>query len=79
MPFETVDIKDISGEQVIKIPDKFKIDDDKVYLKKTGNTLYLIPYHNPWQVLFDSLEEFTDDFMDEKGQPAHQKRASLDR
>lgn len=38
MPFETVAIKDVSGEQVIKIPDKFKIDDDKVYLKKMGNT-----------------------------------------
>lgn len=75
MPFETIDIKDISGEQVIKIPDKFKIDDDKVYLKKVGNTLYLIPYHNPWQVLFDSVNDFTEDFME---QPDQQSRESLD-
>jgi len=55
-----------------------RINDDKVYLKKVGNTLYLIPYHSPWQNLIDSTNSFTADFMDERDQPAQQQRESLD-
>ncbi|TVQ90910.1 MAG: AbrB/MazE/SpoVT family DNA-binding domain-containing protein [Bacteroidetes bacterium] len=54
-----------------------RINDDKVYIKKVGNTLYVIPYHNPWQNLFESLEFFTSDFMDERNQPDKQNRESL--
>ena len=78
MPFETIDIQDISGFQSIKIPDDFKIDDNKAYLKKVGNALYLIPFHNPWQNLFDSVNEFTEDFMNGRGQPEKQIRESFD-
>ena len=78
MPFETIDIQNISGEQVIKIPGNFKIDDDKVYLKKLGNTLYLIPFHNPWQSMIDSLEGFSKDFMDDRSQPGQQNRESFE-
>lgn len=78
MPFETIDIQDISGFQSIKIPDNFKIDDNKAYLKKVGNALYLIPFHNPWQNLFDSVNEFTEDFMNEREQPGTQIRESFD-
>ena len=78
MPFETIDIQDISGFQSIKIPDNFKVDDNKAYLKKVGNALYLIPFHNPWQNLFDSVNEFTEDFMNEREQPGKQIRESFD-
>jgi len=74
---KTIDIKEIKGKQVIDIPEEMRIDDDKVYIKKVGNTLYVIPYHNPWQNLFESLESFTSDFMDERNQPDKQNRESL--
>lgn len=78
MTFETIDIKNISGSQLIEIPENFKIDDDKVYLKKVGNTLYVIPFHNPWQSLVESVNEFTEDFMDERNQPVQQQREFFD-
>ena len=78
MAFETIDIQDRSGFQSIKIPDNFKINDDKVYLKKVGNALYIIPFHNPWQNLIDSVNEFTDDFMNEREQPDEQIREPFD-
>jgi antitoxin VapB len=78
MGFKTIDIKNKKGSQAIKIPKQMKIDDDKVYLKKVGNALYIIPYHKPWQNLFDSLDFFTSDFMDKREQPDNQKRESLD-
>lgn len=77
MEIKTIDIKEIKGKQVIDIPEEMRIDDDKVYIKKVGNTLYVIPYHNPWQNLFESLESFTSDFMDERNQPDKQNRESL--
>ena len=78
MAFEAIDIQDITGFQSIKIPDNFKIDDDKVYLKKVGNALYIIPFHNPLQNLIDSVDEFSQDFMSDREQPANQVRESFD-
>ncbi len=78
MGIATIDIKNNKGTQAIRIPKQMQINDDKVYLKKVGNTLYLIPYHSPWQNLIDSTDSFTEDFMDEREQPAQQQRESLD-
>jgi len=75
---ETIDIKNNRGEQDIRIPKKMRIDDDKVYLRKVGNSLYIIPYHNPWQNLIDSTDIFTSDFMEDREQPSQQQRESLD-
>ncbi len=74
MAFEVIDVQENSGIQSIKIPDNFKIKDDKVYLKKVGNALYIIPFHNPWQNLFDSIDEFSEDFMNNSEQPSEQSR-----
>jgi len=72
MAFATIDIKDISGFQSIEIPDNFKINDDKVYLKKVGNALYIIPFHKPWQNLIDGASEFSQDFMENRDQDQDQ-------
>jgi antitoxin VapB len=78
MAFEPINIQNISGSQMIKIPDSFKINDDKVYLKKVGDTLYIIPFHNPWQSMIDSINEFSEDFMDDRHQPGQQSRDFFD-
>lgn len=78
MAFEAIDINNDSGFQEIKIPENLKIDDNKVYLKKIGNSLYIIPFHNPWQNMIDSLDNFTNDFMEKREQPDNQTRESLD-
>ncbi len=78
MRLEAIDIKNNKGVQAIRIPKKMRINDDKVYLKKVGNTLYLIPYHSPWQNLIDSTDSFTSDFMEERNQHDQQQRESLD-
>lgn len=78
MTFEAIDIQQANGAQIIRIPERMKIADDKVYLRKLGNTLYVIPFHNPWQSLFESLDNFTPDFMNDRDQPAQQERESLE-
>lgn len=78
MAFETIEIKNKKGVQAIRIPKLMKFDDDKVYLKKVGNALYIIPFHNPWQNLIESIESFTPDFMENRAQPEYQKRDSIE-
>jgi antitoxin VapB len=78
MEFEAIDIQNNAAGQAIKIPDNFKINDSKVYIKKMGNGLFIIPYHQPWQCLFNSLEQFSTDFMEERNQPSSQNRESFD-
>jgi antitoxin VapB len=78
MEFEVVSIEDVAGMQSIKIPEKLKIDDDKVYLKKVGNALYIIPFYNPWQGLIESTQSFSKDFMNDRMQQQIQNRESLD-
>jgi antitoxin VapB len=78
MKVESVNIQNLQGTQAINIPPSLKINDDKVYIKKIGNALYLIPFHNPWQNLRDSLNEFTSDYMEDRDQPPAQTRESFD-
>jgi len=78
MGFETIDIKEQKGFQAIRIPNKLKINDSKAYLKKIGNSIYIIPFHNPWQNLIESLDTFTTDFMNERNQPESQVRETFD-
>ncbi len=78
MKIEAVDIQNISGQQAIHLPNELRINDDKVYLKKMGNVIYIIPYHNPWQNFYDSLSGFSTDFMDDRKQNLQQFRESFD-
>ena len=63
--------------QAVRLPKEFRFKDEYVYIKKEGNIVMLIPARLSWDSLLDSLEEFSDDFMAERKQPKHQKRAAL--
>ena len=78
MKVEAIDIQVNNDGQAIQIPASFRIDDDKVYLKRTGNIIHIIPYHTPWQNVIESLGEFTPDFMDDRNQSTQQNRELLD-
>ncbi len=66
MKFETITINNGKDGQAIKIPKEMEIKDDKVYIKKIGNSLQIIPFHHAWQNLIESLDNFTLDFMDSR-------------
>ncbi len=63
--------------QVVRLPEEFSFNDDKVYVNKIGNAVVLLPFHDPWRPLFDSLDKFSDDFMEERKQPKEQIREDL--
>lgn len=78
MAITTINIKNVKGEQEIHIPQNMRINDDMVYVKQIGNSLFLIPYHNAWQNLIASTNAFTNDFMDDRNEPNQQKRNYFD-
>lgn len=77
MKIEEVEIENISGNQFIRIPENFKIDDNRVYLKKMGNSIFIIPFHNPWGSLIEGVNLFTEDFMERRNQPSLDNRESF--
>lgn len=63
--------------QAVRLPKEFRFQGDRVYIKRSGNAVVLIPEKNSWDELFESLGEFTDDFMSDREQPEQQAREPL--
>jgi antitoxin VapB len=74
---ETAKLFQNGQSQAVRLPKAFRFDGDKVYIQRLGDGVLLLPYHDTWQVLFDSLEQFSDDFMAVRQQPAQPDRAEL--
>lgn len=63
--------------QAVRLPKDFRFEGEKVFIKRVGKAVVLIPYQDSWQTLFESLDQFSDDFMNERDQPAPQEREDL--
>jgi len=64
--------------QAVRLPREFRFEDDFVYIKKSGPAVVLLPAKGAWDLLVQSLGEFSADFMTERDQPAPQKREDLE-
>ncbi len=74
---DTAKIFQNGKSQAIRLPKEYRFRGTQVYVKRVGNAVVLIPEHDSWQTLLDSLALFSDDFMDERQQPAPQVRDDL--
>ncbi len=63
--------------QAVRLPKAYRFDGTKVFLKRIGNAVVLIPEQNSWDPLIESLGMFSDDFMLERDQPQIQHREAL--
>ena len=53
--------------QAVRLPKEYVLPGDEVYVKRINGVVVLIPKNgNPWGPLLDSLDRFSDDFMDFK-------------
>ena len=74
---ETAKLFQNGKSQAVRLPKKYRFPGDKVLIKRVGNAVVLLPYQNSWETLFDSLEQFSDDFMEgDRQQPELQERES---
>jgi antitoxin VapB len=63
--------------QAVRLPKEYRFQGTKVYIKKVGNVVMLIPEHNSWQSLMESLDLFSDDYMMGRDQPETQDRGVM--
>lgn len=56
--------------QAVRLPREFRFKGKRVFIKRAGNAVVLIPEEDPWRALLDSLEQFSSDFMQDREQPA---------
>jgi len=63
--------------QAVRLPRDCRFAGKEVYIRKYEDIVILFPKRSPWGALAGSLDKFSDDFMSERNQPAHQKRKTL--
>lgn len=63
--------------QAVRLPKDFRFSGEDVYIKKVGKMVLLIPKDDPWSSLINSLDQFTDDFMESREQPNQTQRENL--
>lgn len=64
--------------QAVRLPKEYRFDGEEVYVKKVGEAVVLLPREDSWQTLYESLKDFSQDFMAERSQPiAPQDREPL--
>lgn len=72
---ETAKLFQNGSSQAVRLPKAFRISGNEVRIFKKGNQVILEPIEVSWESLFESLDEFPDDFMSEgRNQPGIQKR-----
>lgn len=63
------------NSQAVRIPKEFQLEGTEVEIQRRGDTLILRPKRKSWTPLLESLEKFSDDFMESgREQPDEQER-----
>lgn len=60
--------------QAVRLPKDFRFTENDVFIKKIGKMVVLLPKDDPWSSLVNSLDQFTDDFMENREQPDQKPR-----
>jgi antitoxin VapB len=64
--------------QAIRIPKEFRFENQsEVFIAKEGEALIVFPKSSKFNILFDSLYLFSDDFLRDRNQPSQEKREEI--
>ena len=75
---QTASLFQNGASQAVRIPKEYRFKGQQVEVKKVGNNLILRPIAESWDGFFDSLDQFSADFMDDgREQPREQVREDL--
>ena len=76
---QTAKIFQNGRSQAVRLPKEFRFKSADIYIKKFEDIVLLIPkkVKSNWDFLSESLEKFSDDFMQNYKQPALKKREQL--
>ena len=63
--------------QAVRLPKEFRLAGEEVLIKKIGKMVILLPKDDPWEPMINSLDQFTEDFMENREQPIQNPREDL--
>ncbi len=64
--------------QAVRLPKEYQFSDEEVAVNKIGDVVMLMPKENKWSGFLNSLNLFSEDFMnDGRGEAALQEREAL--
>lgn len=62
---ETAKVFTNGGSQAVRLPKDFRFNEDEVNINRIGQIVILVPKENRWAGMLESLDMFTDDFMED--------------
>lgn len=74
---ETAKLFQNGKSQAVRLPKQFRFRGDRVFIKRLGDAVILLPLDDPWQVLIESLSQFSEDFMEHREQPTQAPRTEM--
>ena len=74
---QTAKLFNNGNSQAVRLPKDCRFDGTDVYVKKFEGIVLLLPKEDPWAPLINSLDHFTDDYLNDREQPQVQERESL--
>jgi antitoxin VapB len=74
---DTAKLFENGRSQAVRLPNAYRMKGKEVSITKVGDAVILLPRRKKWDSLFESLKEFSDDFMNERVQPPQEKRSEL--
>ena len=65
------------GSQAVRLPKDCRFAGKEVYVHRLGSTVMIFAKDDPWASLIESLDMFTDDFMEERDQGVPEEREAF--
>ena len=57
--------------QAVRLPKEFRFENQsEVFISKEGEALIIFPKSSKFNILFNALDQFSDDYLCERNQPA---------
>lgn len=63
--------------QAIRVPKEYRFSEEDVYMNKIDGVLLVVPKDKIWKVFDSSLEKFSADFMETRGEEVPDTRETL--
>ena len=74
---ETTKIFNSGNSQAVRLPKKYRFKNKEAYISKIGDAVVIFPKKSGWHSLFDSIDNFTTDFFEERTQPKIENREDV--
>ncbi len=66
------------NSQAIRLPKKYRINGDEVFIKKYGDGLLILPKSSSWNSMLESINNFSEDYLEDRVQLPIENREELE-